>query len=139
MFGEEHNVTLSVEWVPREQNTLADELSKLIISNDWMLASSFFRWLEDRWGTHAADLFASDANNQCGRFYSLHWCRGDGGSKRVRLLMGRGTSVGELPLHASRPSLAEAETRRSHGHCASAVVGVRHVEGTCCARYGAFF
>jgi hypothetical protein len=78
-FGEEHNVTLSVEWVPREQNTLDDELSKLIIPDDWMLAMSFFRWLEERWGTHAVDLFASDANNPCGRFYSLHWCRGTAG------------------------------------------------------------
>ena len=33
-FGEEHNVTLSVEWVPREQNTLDDEFSKLIIPDD---------------------------------------------------------------------------------------------------------
>ena len=33
-FGEEHSVTLSVEWVPREANTLADELSKLIIPDD---------------------------------------------------------------------------------------------------------
>ena len=75
-FGEEHNVMLSVEWVPREQNTLADELSKLIIPDDWMLARSFFRWLEEPWGTRAVDLFASDANNPCGRFYSLHWYRG---------------------------------------------------------------
>ena len=47
-IGEEHNVTLSAEWVPREQNTLAYELSKLIIPDDWMLARSFFRWLEDQ-------------------------------------------------------------------------------------------
>jgi hypothetical protein len=33
-FGEVHRITLSVEWVPREQNTLADELSKLIIPDD---------------------------------------------------------------------------------------------------------
>ena len=33
-FGEEHKVTLSVEWVPREQNSLANELSKLITSYD---------------------------------------------------------------------------------------------------------
>ena len=71
-LGEEHNVTLSVEWVPREQNTLADELSKLIIPDGWMLARSFFRWLEERRGTHAVDLFASDVNNQYGRLYSLH-------------------------------------------------------------------
>ena len=66
-FGEEHHVTLSVEWVPREQNTLADELSKLIIPDDWMLARSLFRWLEERWRAYAVGLFASDANNQYGR------------------------------------------------------------------------
>jgi hypothetical protein len=64
---------------------------------------------------------------------------GDGGSKHVCLLMGRGASVGELSLHASRPSVAEAETRRSHGHYACAVVGVRHVVGTGRAEWGEFF
>ncbi len=67
-FGEDHNVTLSVEWVPREQNSLAGELSKLIIPEDWMLVRSFLRWLEERWGAHSVELFASDANNQCGSF-----------------------------------------------------------------------
>ena len=78
-FGEEHNVTLSVEWVPREQNTLADELSKLIIPDDAMLNRTFFRQLELRFGTHTVDLFSSGTNNQCERFYSLHWCRGTAG------------------------------------------------------------
>ena len=64
---------------------------------------------------------------------------GDGGSKRLRVLLGRGASVGELPLQASRPSVAEAETRRCYGHGARAVVGVLHVVGTGCARWGAFF
>ncbi len=44
-----------------------------------MLVRSFFRGLEERWGAHAVDLFASDANYQCGSFYSLHWCRGTAG------------------------------------------------------------
>ena len=65
---------------------------------------------------------------------------GNGGSKRVCLLLGRGARVGDLmPLQASGPSLAEVETRRSHGHCACAVVGIRHVVGTGCARRGAIF
>jgi len=64
---------------------------------------------------------------------------GDGGSEYVSLLLGRGACVGELPLHAFGPSLAEAETRRRHGQCACAVVGVRHVVGTGCARRGRIF
>jgi hypothetical protein len=71
----EHNITLNVEWVPREENALADELSKLIIPDDAMLSRSFFRQLELRWGTDTVDLFSSGTNNQCGRFYSLHRCR----------------------------------------------------------------
>jgi len=33
--------TLSVEWVPREENAFADELSKLLIPDDCMLAVKF--------------------------------------------------------------------------------------------------
>jgi len=76
---EEHNITMSAEWVPREENSLADELTKLIIPDDSMLRRSFFRQPEKQQGIHMVDLFASDANNKCGRFYSLHWCRGTAG------------------------------------------------------------
>ncbi len=71
-FGLEHQITLEVEWVPREENTLADELSKLLIPDDSMMSREFFRKLEERFGTHSGNLFASGANNQCERFYSLH-------------------------------------------------------------------
>ena len=39
----EHLITLTVEWVPREENTLADELSKLLTPDDSMLSREFFR------------------------------------------------------------------------------------------------
>ena len=72
-------MTITVEWVPREENTLADELSKLIVPDDWMLRRELYQQHEERWGPHQVDLFASNANNQCERFYSLHWCRGSAG------------------------------------------------------------
>jgi hypothetical protein len=62
-FGLEHSITLNVEWVPREENALADELSKLIIPDDAMLCREFFRLLELRWGAHSVDLFSSGTNN----------------------------------------------------------------------------
>ncbi len=73
-FGLEHHITLLVEWVPREENTLADELSKLLILDDFMLNRTFFRRVKESWGPHSVDMFASNANNLCERFYSLHWC-----------------------------------------------------------------
>ena len=68
-----------MEWVPREEYILADELSKMLIPDDYMLCRLVFCMLEERWGRHTVDLFASGANNQCVRFYSLHWCRGTAG------------------------------------------------------------
>ena len=44
-----------------------------------MLSRSWFQLLDYRWGPHTVDLFASNANNQCARFFSLHWCRGSSG------------------------------------------------------------
>jgi hypothetical protein len=75
----ERDITVKVEWVPREENALADELSKLLIPNDWMVGQAMFRQLDERWGSHTVDLFASGKNNQCERFYSMQWCRKSAG------------------------------------------------------------
>ena len=45
-FGLEHRVTLNKEWVPRNENTLADELSKLLIPDDCMLSRVLFQQSE---------------------------------------------------------------------------------------------
>ena len=41
-FVLERRIVMTVEWVPRELNTLADDLSKLIIPDDWMLQRTLF-------------------------------------------------------------------------------------------------
>jgi hypothetical protein len=74
-----HKITISVEWVPRELNAFADEVSKLLIPDDWSICRSYFNWLDARWGPHSVDLFSSSSNNLCDKFYSLHWCRGTSG------------------------------------------------------------
>ena len=71
-FGLEHHIILSLEWVPREKNTLADELSKLLIPDDCNLSRKYVCQMEGRFGPHSIDLFSSNANNLCDRFYSLH-------------------------------------------------------------------
>jgi hypothetical protein len=70
-----HKITISVEWVPRESNAFADEISKMLIPDDWSISRSFFNWLDFKWGPHTIDLFSSNENNLCELFYSLHWCR----------------------------------------------------------------
>jgi hypothetical protein len=75
----ERDIALSVEWVPRELNYQADQISKFLIPSDSMMNQKVFRRLEERWGSHSVDMFASGATFRCARFYSLHWCRGSAG------------------------------------------------------------
>ncbi len=44
----EQEITIKVEWVPREENALAGELSKLLIPSDWMMGRAIFGRLEER-------------------------------------------------------------------------------------------
>jgi hypothetical protein len=42
-FKLENRITFNMEWVPREENTLADELSKLLIPDDSMMSRAVFQ------------------------------------------------------------------------------------------------
>jgi len=44
----ERRITNTMEWVPREENSMATEISKLVILDDWMPRRSLFRQLEQR-------------------------------------------------------------------------------------------
>jgi len=74
-----HRITTNVEVVPREENAFADGISKMLIPKDSMMSERFFGLLNERWGPHTVDLFSSGANNECARFYALHWCMGAAG------------------------------------------------------------
>jgi len=47
-FCMRHRITTSVEWVPREENAFADDISKMLNPEDSMLSRSFFGLLEER-------------------------------------------------------------------------------------------
>ena len=51
-----------MEWLPREENTLADEVLKLLIPDDFMSSREVFQQLERRFGAHTVDTFASGSN-----------------------------------------------------------------------------
>jgi hypothetical protein len=74
-----HKIVLSIEWVPRESNTLADDISKWLISDDYSISRHHFAMLDDKWGPHTCDTFSSNENNHCLELYSLHYCRGTSG------------------------------------------------------------
>ncbi|CAI7855935.1 unnamed protein product [Closterium sp. NIES-53] len=64
----EHSTRLIIEWIPRELNSHADELSKAVDHDDYSLKTPWFRILERHWGPHSIDLFANYRNSQLPRF-----------------------------------------------------------------------
>ena len=68
-----NNISLFPERVPREYNTHADFVSKVIDYDDWQTTKCFFDKISQRWGPFTVDRFASSTNAKCPRFNSLLW------------------------------------------------------------------
>ena len=72
LCAENHLVVVPV-WVPREQNQLADYLSKLTDVDDRGISPEIFRWISTLWGPFTVDRFATWYNAKCLRFNSRFW------------------------------------------------------------------
>lgn len=69
-----NSINLKVQWIPRDLNKDADEISRLSDSidiDDWGLSHKFFKLIDGRWGPITIDLFANYYNTKTKRFYSL--------------------------------------------------------------------
>ena len=64
------DIRLTVEWISRDFNVIADELSRVEDANDYMLDRSCFSRLDRLWGPHTVDRFASEKTAQVARFCS---------------------------------------------------------------------
>ncbi|VDH99083.1 Hypothetical predicted protein [Mytilus galloprovincialis] len=76
---EQSNVSFFAQWIPRENNTHADTLSRLNDCDDWGVQTWLFRTLDREWGPHTVDRFASSYNKKCDKFNSKFWCQGTSG------------------------------------------------------------
>ena len=56
--------------MPREWNQTADAISRKIDTDDWQLNPEAFKSIDDMWGPHTVDCFASAANTQLEHFNS---------------------------------------------------------------------
>ena len=74
-----HRVSVIPVWVPRDNNQLADYLSKLTDVDDWGIHSDIFQWLNTLWGPFTVDRFATWYNTKCIRFNSRFWNPGSEG------------------------------------------------------------
>lgn len=69
-----NNIVLLPQWVPREENVKADQISKSVDCDDWGIDPEVYSVLDNLWGPHTVDRFASDYNTKCLVFNSKHWC-----------------------------------------------------------------
>ena len=68
-----YNITIEPEWIPREQNEVANYISKIVDYDDWMIHPDIFAHLDHVWGPHTVDRFANINNRQMRRFDSRFW------------------------------------------------------------------
>ena len=74
-----NGIELKLDWVPRSQNVIADEISKISDSDNWEISQELFNYLNSLWGPFQVDRFASYENHKLGRFYTRHWTPGTAG------------------------------------------------------------
>ncbi|KAK0404959.1 hypothetical protein QR680_017723 [Steinernema hermaphroditum] len=60
-------------WVPRDQNMLADEASRLIDRDDWGISPDFFQICCQRWGTPSIDVFANNIGSEGVNAFASSW------------------------------------------------------------------
>ena len=65
-----NDISLEVEWIPRNQNEKADYLSKVIDFDDWRVKDKYFQAVTAHWGLCTIDCFASCQNKKVPKFYS---------------------------------------------------------------------
>ena len=69
-------ILLKPEWIPREENEIADYISRIVDYDDWSLNPLIFKELDAFWGPHTIDRFADWHNNHIHRFNSRYYCPG---------------------------------------------------------------
>ena len=68
-----NSIRIEPEWIPCAENKLADYVSRIVNYDDWSLDYTIFKQLDNRWGPHTIDRFASHYNAQLPRFNSRFW------------------------------------------------------------------
>lgn len=70
-----NNIILYPIWVPREENNIADAISKEDTDN-WSIDGETFRYIQSVYGPFTMDRFADNINRKVGNFNSKYHCPG---------------------------------------------------------------
>jgi hypothetical protein len=68
-----YSISFNISWIPRKENVKADYISNIVDYEDWQTTVEFFNFIDEIWGPHTVDRFASVSNSKLRRFNSLFW------------------------------------------------------------------
>ena len=77
-FCANNGIELEVQWIPRTEIERADYISRIIDIDDWQISADCFKSLEESWGVHSLNCFAS-YYNKVSKFFSRFWNPGCSG------------------------------------------------------------
>ena len=69
-----NDIKLIPQWIPRSLNTIADEISKSVDTDNWSIDRYSFNKIQERFGIFTFDRFADDLNTKTKQFNSKHFC-----------------------------------------------------------------
>jgi len=72
-FLESNMISMRIHWIPRKENEIADQLSRIVDHDDWGVSHEFFGKMDKMWGPHTVDRFANYKNKKLPRFNSRFW------------------------------------------------------------------
>ena len=72
-------VNIDMQWIPRDLNSVADDISKFIDYDDYVINDTVFNALDDLWGPHTCDRFACSYNAKIQCFNSRFYQPGSSG------------------------------------------------------------
>ena len=70
----EFDISLQACWISREENTIADSISKYNDSDDWSIDNETFHYIQNYFGEFTVDRFADNLNTKLSNFNSKYHC-----------------------------------------------------------------
>ena len=79
-----NGVSIDMQWIPRDLNSAADDISKFIDHDDYTINDTVFNALANLWGPHTCDRFACLYNAKVQCFNTRFYQPGSSGHERFR-------------------------------------------------------
>ena len=71
-----YDIKIIPKWIPREENQIADSISKYHDTDDWGIDGETFQYLQQQFGNFTIDRFADSDNRKVYRFDARFFCPG---------------------------------------------------------------